>query len=476
MPQNIKLPQNEAANHIKSGKLAVQQGQFGQALAHFIQATKKAPHNHRYKIHLCEFLKNINFPNHEVSIQKIILELLQTEKLDHKCLYQPWLSLILKDPEMTAFQNLIEGEDYNMTELEKSLNNPFFLEGIQKFICLNINFERAMKTIKALIDDQEIKSKKFSDAFDIYNDRTEKLLSDTKEFTLDYEIDSSIPSLSKIDHQTSKDVQNQYEHSPYPRWTSYHLMPPPQETKESYDHLIAGCGTGYSACMTAMLFPHANITAFDLSRASLTHAKQKAQEIGFDNIDFYQADILDLDALDKKFDVIECSGVLHHMKDPIEGWHSLIQKLKPDGKMHIGLYSEMGRADIIAARDFIAENNFKTTPPGIRDARNAIADLPPEHPARGVLNRHDFYSLSGCRDLIFHVQEHRFTLQQIKQALSELGLVFDHFSIDDPTMRQLYKQKYPQDTTMNNLDHWHDLEQANPALFRGMYQFWCHLA
>lgn len=460
--------------HIRSANSALQQGNAGQALAHFIQAVNKAPQNHRYKVRLCEFLKNIGFPNHELHIQKTILNLLQTKNLEHQRLWQPWLSLILNDPEAKAFQKLMNNQDYVVSELQDYLENAFFLAGLEKFICLNIQFERALKEIKELIDNKKIKSEKFLKAFNTYNYRTENLLDETP-FKLDYTPDKTIPTLSKTKNKTSLEVQDQYEHNPYPRWTSCHLIPVSAKPDQiPYDHLIAGCGTGYSTCMTAMLYPHAKITAFDLSLASLTYAKKKANELGFNDVDFFQADILDLKDLDKKFDLIECSGVLHHMRDPLEGWKSLIKKLKPDGKMHIGLYSELGRADVVAARKFIQQEQFPATPEGIKTARHAIAKLPEDHPARGVLNRNDFYSLSGCRDLIFHVQEHRFTIPKIKESLDKLGLSFSHFNIDSMVTHQLYKKTYPQDTTMSNLDNWDALERNNPDLFRGMYQFWCH--
>ena len=57
------------------------------------------------------------------------------------------------------------------------------------------------------------------------------------------------------------------------------------------------------------------------------------------NIQLRQIDILDLDQLQDAYDVIECSGVLHHMQDPAKGLASLNRKLKPGGYIKIGLYS-----------------------------------------------------------------------------------------------------------------------------------------
>src|SRR5215469_17110654 len=41
-----------------------------------------------------------------------------------------------------------------------------------------------------------------------------------------------------------------------------------------------------------------------------------------------------------------------------------------------------------------------------------------------------FSSASGCRDLLFNVMEHRFTIQEIASFLKEHGLVFHGFELD----------------------------------------------
>ena len=69
----------------------------------------------------------------------------------------------------------------------------------------------------------------------------------------------------------------------------------------------------------------------DLSLSSLSYAKRKTQELGINNIEYMQGDILKLDQLEREFDIIECMGVLHHMDDPLAGWKVLVGKLRADG-------------------------------------------------------------------------------------------------------------------------------------------------
>ena len=76
--------------------------------------------------------------------------------------------------------------------------------------------------------------------------------------------------------------------------------------------------------------------AVDLSTSSLSYAKRKTEELNIQNINYMQADILDLGKLDRQFDIVESVGVLHHMNEPIVGWKKLKDCLKPGGLMKIG--------------------------------------------------------------------------------------------------------------------------------------------
>ena len=83
----------------------------------------------------------------------------------------------------------------------------------------------------------------------------------------------------------------------------------------------------------------------------------------------------------------------------------------------------------------------------------------------------DFYSLSELRDLLFHVQEHRFTIRQIKGCLSELGLKFCGFEAKNIVKN--FKLTNTGTDDPYDIDKWDLYEETNPQAFGGMYQFWC---
>ena len=119
------------------------------------------------------------------------------------------------------------------------------------------------------------------------------------------------------------EVKEQYEENPYPRWVNLGLPLKPMPISnainqvklklldkkiEEIEHpeiLIAGCGTGQHSIGTAARFKDSNVLAIDLSLSSLAYAKRKTKELNINNIEYMQADILDLGKLKKQFDIIE---------------------------------------------------------------------------------------------------------------------------------------------------------------------------
>ena len=108
------------------------------------------------------------------------------------------------------------------------------------------------------------------------------------------------------------------------------------------DILIAGCGTGQSLAFAALGYEGYKMLGVDLSLTSLAFARRKIDELGIENVRLMRADILRLGELEETFDVIECTGVLHHLSEPKAGWKSLCERLRPGGFMQIALYSQVG--------------------------------------------------------------------------------------------------------------------------------------
>ena len=138
--------------------------------------------------------------------------------------------------------------------------------------------------------------------------------------------------------------------------------------------------------------------------------------------------------------------------------------------MKIGLYSERARKEVIRCRKMIAEQGLESRPKDMRELRRQILERPDQWPA--VLASPDFYSLSGCRDLLFHEQEHRFTPLELEAFCEDLDMDFLGFVRVPAKHHQAYKNTYPCDELMRNLSYWDAYEKRNPQTFGAMYQFY----
>ncbi len=296
---------------------------------------------------------------------------------------------------------------------------------------------------------------------------------------------ASIKALTPIDDAVSVAVRDQYEHNPYPRWaklplpaepdtvegalrTLFPSLPAGSATRDGCDVLIAGCGTGHCAIEAARRYRGARVLAVDLSLTSLGYAMRKTRELKIASIDYAQADILKLGTLGRTFDVIEAGGVLHHLDDPFAGWRVLLGLLRPGGFMYLGLYSALGRQHIVATRDLIARRGYRSTPADIRRFRQDLVAEAERSDIGRLWQSPDYYNMSGCRDLCFHVQEHRLTIPQINAFLADNGLKFIGFVVDPRTQHDV-ESRFPHE---GELDRWHRYETEHPNMFSGQYHFW----
>ncbi len=299
----------------------------------------------------------------------------------------------------------------------------------------------------------------------------------------------AIPSLTEIDDAVSQAVQAQYEESPYPRWRALkrlqarpfaavlHGLLPHLSREQIPDPpapriLVAGCGTGRHALMTAQLFAGSDVLAIDLSRASLAYAEAGRVAAGIGNLRFAQADILELGDDLGVFDLIESSGVLHHLREPLVGWRVLTRRLAPGGVMKVALYSEAARRHVVAVRARLAELGFDASPASICQARRHVLTHTDDPDMVAVAGGVDFFSLSSCRDLLFHVQEVRFTVAELAVAARELDLTLLGFEAQDPRLLEAFRAMHPDPAALRSWDAWEAFEARHPDSFAEMYHLW----
>lgn len=384
-----------------------------------------------------------------------------------------------------AKQCFINEYIYNIDEIEKKA-----IKELEKKISNNIKFKASTDIclgISCLAAYKSLNNYKWSKKILNYVEIEDLVKQQIKENATEENIKKEILS-HDISNAISKKVKNQYENNPYPRWTKISLYNEPKNILSYVNNnnlfvdekklknwnnlniLVAGCGTGQHAITTATKFINSQITAIDLSANSLSYAKRKANELEIKNIDFIEMDILDLKYFGKNFEIIESVGVLHHMENPFNGWKALVNTLKPDGLIMIGLYSALARIHIkkirkkiIKIKNTISNDDIKLFREEVINLENDDYELIKQSP--------DFYSMSSIRDLIFHTQEHTFTISEISKYIKDLDLKFCGF--ENREIIKLFTKIYSKNKDLYNLKLWDKFENENYRIFAGMYQFWC---
>lgn len=204
--------------------------------------------------------------------------------------------------------------------------------------------------------------------------------------------------------------------------------------------LDAGCSRGVGTLAMAVLQPDVQVLGVDLNRVALEEARAEAAKRGLTNIEFAEVDLSNLDGLevpDGGFDVIICSGVLHHLVDPTAGLRRLQQVLAPHGVLNLMVYSKTGRREILEVSRAIDTLVDKSLPiPGQLDqARRVVAEIAAD-PDAGEIWR-EACSLDDVEfvDRYLHMQERVYDVPELFQLIEDGGLGFLRWA--DPTTWRL---------------------------------------
>jgi 2-polyprenyl-3-methyl-5-hydroxy-6-metoxy-1,4-benzoquinol methylase len=366
------------------------------------------------------------------------------------------------------------------------------LSNLSQIIIEKIKDNKTPHNKEILILSSYMKLKDYSEIYDYFKDNTcdqnlSKLIKmHIEDFELEKKYQANIQSLNKIKNKISLDVRSQYEKFPYPRWDddsieSYKMVnyvgrinkdifPNSIKDSEIKKVLIAGCGTGHQAIVSAITDPSVLVHALDLSKSSLSYGKRKADEYGIKNIVWSHGDIMNLNSSEHKYDLIESCGVLHHMEDPKKAFSILTSKLNSKGYFKLALYAKKYRETLAFEKSLIKKLNLRPNLEGVRRAREVLFKEG-QNKMFSSSSIRDFYSTSECIDLLMHTQELSYDIDELEtffqSKYSFLGFVFGN-----SLKQKLYDQNFPEDYKRLNLKNWKKLENDNPNLFSSMYQLW----
>ena len=133
--------------------------------------------------------------------------------------------------------------------------------------------------------------------------------------------------------------------------------------------LDAGCGTGYTTHIIANLRTDVEIKGIDFAKNSVEYASNFSQKHDYKNTQFSIMDLKNINMKENEFDLIHCSGVLHHIENPKPIFIKLCKLLKKNGVFIIGLYHPWGRFSTHVRQKIfkITQNKIRWIDPRIRN-------------------------------------------------------------------------------------------------------------
>ncbi len=250
------------------------------------------------------------------------------------------------------------------------------------------------------------------------------------------------------------EVREFYERMPYPppltdldahrdlykdrdrRRAEFHLIWPAKEPRGNLEILVAGCGTSQAA-RYALREPDARITAIDISDTSLRHTRDLQRKYNLENLELHRLPIERVSEIGRSFDLVVCTGVLHHLPDPDHGLRALRDVLRPSGAMRLMVYARYGRVGIYMMQEYCRLLEIEASAADLRTLRAALEALPADHPISGLLRRSkDFWRPEAMADALLHPQDRAYTVPELYAWLDRCGMSFGRWIEQAPYLAQ----------------------------------------
>jgi SAM-dependent methyltransferase len=246
-----------------------------------------------------------------------------------------------------------------------------------------------------------------------------------------------------VDRPDSDDpVRNQYEAFPYPEPLTDLEAParkgvvqlcdpsaysvqlwPEGRPRRGLKILVAGCGSNQAAVI-AFANRECNVIGIDLSQTSLDHEQNLKNKHSLFNLRLLR---MDLGELGEMFDLIKCTGLLHHLQSPGDGLKSLVSVLSPMDVLHGMVYAANRRAGVYLLQDVFRRLGLRQNGKDIRLARDLVGFLPEHHYFhwfKRMDTTNEFANDAAFVDLLLHPRDRAYSVPEVLDLISGSGLAF----------------------------------------------------
>jgi SAM-dependent methyltransferase len=204
----------------------------------------------------------------------------------------------------------------------------------------------------------------------------------------------------------------------------YYLLWANRPYRADLDILVAGCGT-WQAAKYAICRPTSRIVGIDVSATSIACTDELRRQYGLQNLEIRQLPLEDAGRLDRRFDLIVCTGVLHHLVDPDAGLQALRSVLTHDGAMHLMVYASYGRIGAHLLQQYCRTLGIGTSESEIHDLVVTLQALPQTHPLVTLFRgSRDARNADALADALLNPRDRSYSVTQLLDLLDRNGLSF----------------------------------------------------
>jgi 2-polyprenyl-3-methyl-5-hydroxy-6-metoxy-1,4-benzoquinol methylase len=238
------------------------------------------------------------------------------------------------------------------------------------------------------------------------------------------------PELHHTDLKTLVDTGFRDKSDPGYNWKKFFQN---KIQKTPIDVLVVGCGT-YQAGLIAIKNPYATVIGFDASKTSIEMQQLMCDQAELTNIELCTSSILDFQP-NKHFDLIVCSGVLHHTADPLNNLKKLRTFLKDDGVLSLSVYNEALRTGVYKIQKLIKLLNLSTSIESASKISNLLHQLQNHSVEKYIPKSSELAYLNNFIDTFFNPRETSYNPLSLFELATNANLFFvdwlnDNYNIE----------------------------------------------
>jgi SAM-dependent methyltransferase len=216
----------------------------------------------------------------------------------------------------------------------------------------------------------------------------------------------------------------------------FHQLWPGRPYRAARDILVAGCGT-WQAAKYALCRPQAHVVGVDVSPTSIAQTKRLKQQYNLANLDLRQLPVEHVGQLQRQFDLVVCTGVLHHLAEPDAGLSALREVLRDDGAIYLMVYAPYGRTGVYMLQEYCRRLGIGTSSQELRDLVATLEALPQHHPLAALLRgSRDAQDADALADALLNPRDRSYSVPQLLEFIERNGLTFGRWYWQAPYLPQ----------------------------------------